>query len=61
MAGGTGRPSVHTVLIRVAISWALNMNLLREFELSRVPIFSFSRLLSSEDEQRTTSPSVFVF
>ena len=51
---------MHTVLIRVGISWALSMELLRQFELSRVPLFSFSQdVLSSEDEARTTSPSFF--
>ena len=30
------------VLIRVAISWALAVSMLNDFDLSRVPVFSFS-------------------
>ena len=37
-----GRPPVHTVLIRVAMSWGLAMSPLKEFSLSHLPLFSWS-------------------
>ena len=36
------RPSVQTVLIRICTSWAITVQSLAAFDLSRVPLFSFS-------------------
>ena len=63
-AATSNRPSVHTVLIRVAISWGTAVSLLGEFELSRIPLFEFSRnqfdLEQDEDEDLVFSCAIFL-